>query len=340
MSRPLRILVASSSPFDWYEDQSCAVHYEHQRYTLGAIMYHLEKAGCSIAWAGRKTTARPLRLKHRIDDFRPDIVYTYGAVTSLNPVLLRSFCRHDKYQVVHGWDDAYGDVWSDSGWLARKVMDILERLIVTRSDHVITLSYFLQNRGRKWGVECKYIPNGADPVDASQATGEIVLDGALKLVYTGDKAHWKRTHEICEAMRHVPKEIKLYLTGQDNPELAQYASDNCIFLGFLPKEEQLNVMRQADVFVCTANQDCNAKLQEYLRWHKPILGYDDRANLFFKNGENALLTRDYPAAIMTLYHDPELRQRLADNAARDIPVYSWTEIAEQFLEYFKEIGQE
>jgi glycosyltransferase involved in cell wall biosynthesis len=303
-------------------------------------MYHLEKAGCSIAWAGRKTTARPLRLKHRIDDFRPDIVYTYGAVTSLNPVLLRSFCRHDKYQVVHGWDDAYGDVWSDSGWLARKVMDILERLIVTRSDHVITLSYFLQNRGRKWGVECKYIPNGADPVDASQATGEIVLDGALKLVYTGDKAHWKRTHEICEAMRHVPKEIKLYLTGQDNPELAQYASDNCIFLGFLPKEEQLNVMRQADVFVCTANQDCNAKLQEYLRWHKPILGYDDRANLFFKNGENALLTRDYPAAIMTLYHDPELRQRLADNAARDIPVYSWTEIAEQFLEYFKEIGQE
>jgi hypothetical protein len=59
-------------------------------------------------------------------------------------------------------------------------------------------------------------------------------------------------------------------------------------------------MAQSDVLVCTADQDCNAKIQEYLRFHKPILGYDGRANLFFTNGQNALLTRDYPAAIRRL----------------------------------------
>ncbi len=332
-----KILIASSTLFDWYENQSCEVHYRNQRYTLGAIMYHLEKMGWRINWAGRKTVGSFSKLKKRIDEFQPDIIYTYGAATSLNPIIVRSFCRHRKYLVIHGWDDAYGDIWGGlAGGMAGMLMNILEKLIVTKSDRVVTLSYFLQNRGREWGVDCKYIPNGADPVETLEIENNIKLEGDMKLVYTGDKACWKRTHEICEAMRHVPKNIKLYLTGQDNPELDQYASNNCIFLGYLTKEEQFGVMSQADVFVCTANQDCNAKLQEYLRWHKPILGYDDRANLFFKNGINALLTKNYPEAIMLLYKNPDFRKSLADNADRDIPVYSWQEIAGQFNTYFRE----
>ncbi len=332
-----KILIASSTAFDWYENQSCEVHYQHQRYTLGAIMYHLEKMGWQVNWAGRKTTGSFLKLKKRIDEFKPDIIYTYGALTSLNPLLVRPFCKHKNYLVVHGWDDAYGDIWGGlAGGLAGAAMNLMEKWIVTKSDYVVTLSYFLQNRGKKWGVDCKYIPNGADPIETLEITDSIKLEGDFKLVYTGDKAGWKRTHEICEAMRHVPKNIKLYLTGRDNPDLDQYASDNCIFLGYLTKEEQFGVMQQADVFVCTANQDCNAKLQEYLRWHKPILGYDDRPNLFFKNGINALLTKNYPEAIMHLYNNPDFRKELADNADRDIPVYSWHEIAKQFDAYFKE----
>jgi glycosyltransferase involved in cell wall biosynthesis len=95
-------------------------------------------------------------------------------------------------------------------------------------------------------------------------------------------------------------------------------------------------MSQADAFVCTSDQDCNAKLQEYLRWKKPILGFDGEANNFFKSGENALLAKngDYAPLIEKLASNPALCQRLSENAARDIPVYSWAEIAQQFDEYF------
>ena len=48
----------------------------------------------------------------------------------------------------------------------------------------------------------------------------------MNLVYTGDQARWKRTADICEAMRHVPKNIKLYLTGRRYPYIDKYASDN------------------------------------------------------------------------------------------------------------------
>lgn len=334
--RGKRILVASSTRVEWFESQSCADHFRHEPYSLGAIFSNLEMLGWSIHWAGWKTTSKPRRLAEKIDAVKPDVVYTYGSLTALAPLFCRKhLCKWKDFKVVHGWDDAYGDIWGSlAGWPGRHFMNIMEKRIVTRSDAVVTLSRFLQNRGKRWGVDCHYIPNGADPVDRSKIGGGIRLEGKMKLVYTGDQAKWKRTADICEAMRHVPKEIKLYLTGRRYAYLDKYASENCVFLGYVSKEEQFNVMSQADVFVCTADQDCNAKIQEYLRWERPYLGYDGRANLFFKNGRNALLTTDYPEAIMRLYKHPELRAELAANAKRDIPIYSWAEIAEQFESYF------
>ena len=135
-------------------------------------------------------------------------------------------------------------------------------------------------------------------------------------------------------MRHVPKEIKLYLTGPHYAYLDEYASENCIFLGYVSKNDQFGVMSQADVLVCTADQDCNAKLHEYLRWEKPILGYDGRANLLFKNGRNALLTRDYPSAIMRLYNEPQLRRELAEHAKPTSPCIR-TEIARSLMPIFE-----
>ena len=140
-------------------------------------------------------------------------------------------------------------------------------------------------------------------------------------------------------MRHLPRDIKLYMTGHDEAYLKPYLSENCISLGWLTKNEQYAVMSQADAFVCTSNQDCNAKLQEYLRWRKPILALHGEADNFFKDGENALLATngDYAPLIARLAADPALCRRLADNAAMQIPVYSWAEIAQRFAVYFERL---
>lgn len=311
-------------------------------YSIDAIGANLVALGHRVNWAGWATTSSPLRLARRIDELKPDIVYTYGSTTALTPLFCRRLlCRHKAFKVVHGWDDHYGRIWGDlAGWPGRVFMDWMERRIVRNSDAVVTLSYELQKIGRRWGVECKYIPNGADPVDTLPRSGNIKLTGRFNVVYTGDKAKWKRTDDVCRAMKRLPSDIKLYLTGNDEEYLKPYASENCIFLGFLSKEEQFNVMSQADAFVCTSNQDCNAKLQEYLRWKKPILAYDGEANNFFENGRNALLAPggDYAPLIERLAADPALCATLAENAARDIPVYSWREIAKQFADYFASLA--
>ena len=334
-----RILLVCSDRADWFETASDVEHFTRHPYSVRAILYHLSLQGWQTCRSGWKTSSRLGALAQRIDAFKPSIIYTYGSTVALNPLICRRFlCKWKSFKVVHGWDDLYGDIWGEfAGWPGRLLMNFVEWLIVTRSDFVVTLSYFLQRRGKRWGVDCHYIPNGADVPVFDPNECAIRLEGEMKLVYTGDQARWKRTAEICEAMRHVPKKIKLYLTGHPYPYLARYASDNCVFLGYVSKNDQLCVMDQADVLVCTADQDCNAKLQEYLRFKKPILGYDGRMNLFFKNGRNALLTRDYVSAVQRLASDPELRRSLARNAEADIPVHSWPEIAQQFKEYFKHL---
>jgi glycosyltransferase involved in cell wall biosynthesis len=336
-----RILFVSSTRFKWFESQCGADHFANAPYSINAIGYNLEKFGWAVGWCGWNTSKSPRALAEKIDEFKPDIIYTYGSTVALHPIFCRRFlCRHKAFKVVHGWDDHYGRIWGNLfGWPGKVFMDWMEKRIVKNSDAVVTLSYELQKIGRRWGVECQYIPNGADPLEMLTVKGGFRLAGRFNIVYSGDKAKWKLTEDICSAMMRLPKDIKLYLTGRKEVYLEKYASENCIFLGWLTKEEQFNVMSQADAFVCTSDQDCNAKLQEYLRWKKPILAYDGEANNFFKNGENALLAKDgdYAPLIERLASDPDLCRRISENAARDIPVYSWAEIAGQFDEYFKRL---
>ena len=137
-------------------------------------------------------------------------------------------------------------------------------------------------------------------------------------------------------MAQLPADVRLILTGRTYPYLKRYASERCLFRGFVSKDEQLRILRQADALVCTADQDCNAKLQEYLRWDKPCLGYDGRANLFFTQGQNALLCDgDYAPAIRRLRTEPGLAGALVANARRDIPVLRWSRIAGLFDTLFR-----
>lgn len=332
-----RLLIVTSERLGFFDEKTSAEeHFKKLPFSIGAIRYNLEKIGWVTCYSPFSSSSNPLKLAKLIDTFKPDIIYTYGGTIALHPLFCRKLlCRHRAFKVVHGWDDLYGEVWTHVfGRIPGLLMSWMEKRIIKNSDGVVTLSYYHQQLGRSWGVEAHFIPNGADvpKIDLSQRT--IKLDGRFNLVYTGSTARWKLTEHICEAMRHVPKDIKLYITGDFHPYMEPYMSDNCIYLGYVDKQVQLNVMEQADAFVVTADQDCNAKLQEYLRFKKPILGYDGRLNLFFKNGRNALLTKDYPSAILRLASDSQFCKMLVENAGKDIPVYTWAEIAKQFEDYF------
>jgi len=336
-----RLLMVSSHRTKEWEELPTEEFYKKWTYSLGAIAYNLEKLGWTVERANIHSSKNPAKLAKKIDKFKPSIIYTYGSLTALNPLISRKlFCKHKDFLVVHGWDDVYGEIWDDVyGKIPGLFMHFIEKLIVKKSDAVVTLSLYNQARGLEWGKVSEYIPNACNDnfkeFDISQ--GSIKMEGDFNILYTGDQAKWKRPSDVCSAMAKLPENIKLYLTGQHYPYLDKYASDNCIFLGYVSKEDMWSLINQCDALVCTANQDCNAKFHEYLKAEKPILGYDERANMLFKNRHNAYLTKDYAAAIIDLYEHPELCKKLVENAKKDIPVNTWYETAQLFDEYFNRI---
>ena len=66
-------------------------HYRLAPYSIGAIRYNLARMGWRTAYATFRTTSRPWKSARLLDDFAPDIVYTYGAATALMPLFCRRF---------------------------------------------------------------------------------------------------------------------------------------------------------------------------------------------------------------------------------------------------------
>jgi glycosyltransferase involved in cell wall biosynthesis len=301
------------------------------------VLHRLRELGWENRRLGFDPSWNPAAVARAMNAFKPDIVYTYG-VTALTPVVARQVLGAWRCPIVHGWEDVYADIWSREagrgvGWLVH----LLERQIIRRSDYVITPSFDLQNRARAWGKQVWRIPNGAPVPRFGPGTRGVAMTGRMNVVYVGDQGKYKHTEDVVSAMARVPREIKLYLVGQPNPDLLKYASENVIFAGPASWEDLWCTLSHADVLVSTADQDCRGTLYHYLRAKKPILAYDGTPNLLFRNRVHALLTRDYAAALLELYTSPDLRRALAENAARDIHVYDWEEIPRQFDQVFREI---
>ncbi|MEI6970043.1 MAG: glycosyltransferase [bacterium] len=301
------------------------------------ILYHLERVGWQIQRLAFHDSWNPFVLARVMERFSPDLIFTNGS-TALLPVWVRRWFSKWRGPIVLGWDDFYDVIWDTNfGWLPGRFMQWFEPRIVRGSDYIVTISHHNRKRADGWGKKTWYIPNGCDHPEYDVNACKISVSGDLKLVYCGDQGLYKRTGDIVDAMAHVPAGIKLYMIGTPNPDLQRRASGNVVFLGRLPENDKWAVISQADVVVCTADTDCNAKFHEYLRMKKPILAYDGIPNCLFKNGVNALLTRDYPAAILKLRESPALRAALAANAERDIPVYEWKEISRQYEQAFRDI---
>ena len=97
-----RILYITSKIWDWCESQSCAEHFAHAPYSIDAIGYNLEKRGWTVGWMGRKSSKSILSVARRIDEFKPDIIYTYGSLVALHPLIARKLlCKHKAFKVVH-----------------------------------------------------------------------------------------------------------------------------------------------------------------------------------------------------------------------------------------------
>ena len=95
-----RLLYASSTRRDGFENQDPLAHYKDAPYSIEAIGYNLSKLGWKVCWCGWAATHNPFRLAKEIDAFEPDVVYSHGSLLALHPLFCRKFlCRHKAFKL-------------------------------------------------------------------------------------------------------------------------------------------------------------------------------------------------------------------------------------------------
>lgn len=149
------------------------------------------------------------------------------------------------------------------------------------------LSYI--ERKYKPKAHLEYIPNGFDHTAVLDKSYEhpILKEEGFKLVYTGALSNYYAIGALLEAAKllkttHPSLSVLIAGDGEDRGQYEAYKNehklDNVHFLGFLPKENMLSLIRQCDVaFLGLKDTKANQlgistnKLYEYMYAKSPVI---------------------------------------------------------------------
>ncbi|MBI4177318.1 MAG: glycosyltransferase family 4 protein [Candidatus Aenigmarchaeota archaeon] len=262
--------------------------------------------------------------------FKPDIVISAGVIGFL-PAFLKKIGLI-KVPVIHDWVDDYADIMPKK--YSRALIAFLEKFTVMNSDIVTTQSMYRVARGRSWGKDVKFFPQGVNTGFGKKKV--IKLKGKFKLLYSGTISHNKRVDRLIEAVEGLGCE--LYLIGERDKDFAAKAGPNVHFIGKVKNENLPAYLKSADVLVLTMDADSTLKMYEYLKAGKPILGIRGKLNYILKHKENAYLTEDLREGAETLMKDKRIAGKIS-KGARKFKVFTWEQVGKMYSDYVSEQGR-
>ncbi|MDP2926492.1 MAG: glycosyltransferase [Nanoarchaeota archaeon] len=267
--------------------------------------------------------------------FKPDLIITTWIPACFVPIFLKKIGLI-KCPIIHRWEDYYEEMMTN---YPRLLTGFMERFSAKNADYIITVLKTNEEKAKKMNKQVFLLPFG---LIAGLGKTKINLDklktkrSNLKVIYSGTQEEWKRVDKIINAAKKV--DCDLFLIGDTNPKLKALAEGykNIHFMGYLPSNELLSILKQGDILVNTANHDMCMKFIDYIAAGKVILAYDGRSNNFLKNRENAYLTKDFTEGLKELIKNKELRKKLGNNVKK-IKLYTHEEVADIHLKLYKKI---
>jgi glycosyltransferase involved in cell wall biosynthesis len=267
--------------------------------------------------------------------FKPDLIIVEWVPSSTIPIFFKKL-GIVRCPIILNWGDYYAEMMTN---YPRFLVKAMEDYAVKNVDYITTVSKRNEEIAKKYGKKVYYIPHG---VFESKIKSKINLDSLktksknLKVIYLGEQTKWKKVDQIIQAAQNA--NCDLFLFGETNHEFAELAKEhkNIHFMGYIPELEVQSVLKQADIFVSTSDQDCNYKFFEYIRVGKPILTYDGLPAKLFTHGEDAFLTRDFKKGLIELLTNDKLREKLERNVKK-IKTFTWGEITDKYISLFEKI---
>jgi glycosyltransferase involved in cell wall biosynthesis len=234
--------------------------------------------------------------------------------------------------------------------------------VLAEADGIVAISHALRDRlileipevaHRVWvehdGVDVQVIR--PDLLDREHARHRLGLDGTRGpvVLYTGRAIAGKGVDVLLASAPILEKvHAQVVIVGRvyEDQYLDQASALGSVTLvGFKPPAEVPDYLAAADILVLPTTSDLPyaaytspLKLFEYMASGRPIVASDlPVLREVLEDQVNALLFPPHDAAALAgaverLWHDVELRRRLADQAWADVQSYSWNERATRILQ--------
>lgn len=220
---------------------------------------------------------------------------------------------------------------------SRKLAKRLERFVLSHAKMVMPISehvakYAISSGARPESI--RIIPHGIEPTPFSQPPDleikrELEIEDKKVISFVGRLAPDNYVKDVVEIASEVCQSRKdaLFLMvgdGRERENLEQLTQDlglnkNIRFLGYQPQDRVAQIMLLSDVNLCPLS---GFSLIEAAMSGKPIVAYDvEWHSELVKNNEAGFLVpegdiKGAANAIVKLLDDPELSQRLGENAKK------------------------
>ena len=237
----------------------------------------------------------------------------------------------------------------------------IRKRILENSDKVIVVSNFLKKLATRIGVQeerIKVIYNSIDFLD-TMSDSKVDLKKELnitdKVILTNARlTPWKGIDMLIKIMPQLIKKYKnirfvIISEGPERKNLEKLAVDldveeHVFFAGRVSRELVVEYLKISDVFVLNTNYEgMSHVLLEAMKVGTPIITTKAGGNPeTIKDKETGLLIdyRDkeqWINAINQILDNPELSERLVDNAKEDLKRFNWDNLVQETIKIFEEI---
>lgn len=332
-----------------------------RRWRGGAASYLLEYG---LAFLMYMLRLLPLYFRNRYDVIHVHNMPDFLVFTTLIPKLFGAKVILDIHDPTPEFFMSKYDAGPDHP--AVRLMFLQERMSVAYVDAVITANRgfrrALIERGLP-GDKITVIYNFPDPhvFDRERFSGNRPTDGdAFTMVYPGTLDARYGLHIAVEALPALREEIpgiRLHLIGQRVPysdELAELAQklgvEDLLYLeGLIPIQDVPDRLSRADVGIYPSVPNpymelaVPTKVFEYAAMGLPVVAsrmkmledlYPDGSLMYFEPGQ----PDDFARCIISLYHDPELRESLVRTADQTfLQNYDWNAEREDYLALLEQL---
>jgi len=298
---------------------------------------------------------------------KADILYSQDLYTAgLTSLVIKKVLRKSlvtRFVGDSAWETASARGWIDDdiltfqekkySWLI-ELRKKIRKKILTSSDKIIVVSYFLRDLARKIGLAPEKIKVIYNSIDFLAIEPGLSDKKGIILLTIARLTPWKGIDMLIEIMPDLMEkysQINLVIVGQ-GPELANLKQltknlnleKNVFFVGKVGRQEVIDYLKAADLFVLNTNYEGMSHcLLEAMKIGLPIVTTKAGGNPeTIKDGQTGLLVdyrnkEQWLKAIESVLDNPTLTEKLISQAKEDLKRFSWPNLVQETISIFRDL---